>query len=174
MRFRSTKTWSTIGLVALLTLVLDQWSKAWVRSHLAPLDSWAIIPGAEKYFTITRSSNTGAAFGMLKGAGAFFVIVAVVIIAAILYYAYQMQEQSTILNIALGLEVGGALGNLMDRIRFGQVTDFIDFKIWPRYNLWPTFNLADAAITVGVILMAYVFLTMGETEEKRYSPPSHS
>jgi signal peptidase II len=72
------------------------------------------------------------------------------------------------------LELGGALGNLVDRIRFGQVTDFIDFKLWPRYNLWPTFNLADAAITIGVLLMAYVFLTMEDAGQERYLPPSRS
>ncbi len=174
MRLKSTKTWAIIGTVALLTLGLDQWSKAWVRSHLAPLDSWAIIPGAEKYFAITRASNTGAAFGMFRGGGAFFVVVAVIIIAAMLYYAYRMEEQSTLLSIALGLELGGAMGNLLDRILFGQVTDFIDVKLWPRYNLWPTFNLADAAITIGVLLMAYVFLTAEDTSQERYRPPSHS
>ena len=174
MRLKSTKSWTIIGIAALLVLSMDQWSKAWVRSHLAPMDSWGIIPGAEKYFTITRASNTGAAFGMFKGGGMFFVVVAVVIISAILYYAYRMEEQSLLLSLALGLELGGALGNLVDRIRFGQVTDFIDFKLWPRYNLWPTFNLADAAITIGVLLMAYVFLTMEDAGQERYFPPSRS
>ncbi len=174
MRVKSAKTWTIIGLIALLTLTLDQWSKSWVRSHLAPLDSWTMIPGMEKYFAITRASNTGAAFGMFRGGGAFFVVVAVVIIVAILYYAYRMEEQATLLSIALGLELGGALGNLVDRVRFGQVTDFIDVKLWPRYNLWPTFNVADAAITIGVLLMAYAFLTMEETGREQYLPPNHS
>ena len=158
-RKRSAWLWGVAAAVALVTIFLDQWSKIWVRSHLRPLESIELIPGTGRIFTITRSSNTGAAFGMFKGGGAFFIVVTVLVIAAILYYAWSLRKMNWMVAVSLGLELGGALGNFIDRLRFGRVTDFIDF------HFWPIFNFADTAIVIGVIIMGYLFLreeTLGE------------
>jgi signal peptidase II len=102
---------------------------------------------------------------MFKGGGFLFIIITFFIIAAILYYAWSLEKMNWIVAAALGLELGGALGNLIDRLRFGKVTDFIDF------HFWPIFNVADTAIVIGVILMGYVFLL---EEAKGQDPdPAH-
>ncbi len=152
LKERSVWLWGVAFVVMLVTIFLDQWSKSWIRANLRPFESIELIPGTGRIFTITRSSNTGAAFGMFKGGGFFFLIVTVVVIVAILYYAWSLKKLNWIIAVSLGLELGGALGNFVDRLRFGRVTDFIDF------HFWPIFNVADTAIVIGVILMGYMFL----------------
>ena len=112
---------------------------------------------------MTHIHNSGAAFGLFQGYSFTLTIIALVGIALLLVYAFVIYRRVPFLDnvpnrVALGLILGGTIGNLIDRLRFGYVTDFIDF------NLWPAFNIADSAITVGAILFAYSILFIARTE----------
>ena len=140
-----------IPLAWLLAVVaLDQATKALVMDRFAMFELLPVIPGL---FDLTYLTNTGAAFGMLAGAKSvwrqvFFVGVAVAAIGAMVFSYKQFRNQSQIFAHAIGLIAGGAVGNLIDRLRFGAVVDFLYFHLGTHY--WPAFNVADSAITVGV------------------------
>jgi len=134
--------------VALVVFAADQISKYLVRSHLALGQSWP--PDAP--VRLTFQTNTGAAFGLLQDQGIFLMLVALVVIGVILFYHRFLGQDTWLIRASLGLQLGGALGNLVDRIRDGFVTDFIDLQVWP------IFNLADSAICVGVAILAYYLL----------------
>ena len=139
-------------LTALLIVAADQFSKIWIRSY--PEGQPIFDAG---FFRITHIHNTGAAFGLFQGHSFALTIVTLVGIAVILLFALLLYRHSPYLDnmlsrVALGLVLGGTIGNLIDRLRFGYVTDFIDF------GFWPAFNIADSAITVGVIIFAYSLL----------------
>ena len=130
--------------LAAAVIAFDQLTKHLVRAYIDPGDtfpeSWAV--------RLINVSNTGAAFGILQNQGAFLVITSLVgVVAILLYYLYPPFEYWP-MTAALALVLGGAVGNLSDRIRLGEVTDFIDF---PRY---PSFNVADSSIVVGVAVLA--------------------
>jgi len=143
---------------ALLTLIADQLSKNLVLSRLNPGQSWNPIAPLTRWVSITHVTNTGAAFGLFRDQGSFFIVIAVVVAAAIIFYYRQLPAGQWWLKLSLGLQLGGAVGNLLDRLRLGYVVDFIDFKIWP------VFNLADSAIVIGVAILAYYLLRRGEKE----------
>jgi signal peptidase II len=138
--------------VALLALSLDQFTKYLVETRLPPYQSWAPIPALDPFFRITHTTNTGAAFGLFQGGGWFFGILAAVVAVAIIYYSLTLPRGHYALRLALGLQLGGALGNLVDRVRLGHVTDFLDF------GPWPVFNLADLSVVSGVVLLAWLML----------------
>jgi len=144
------------SLTALLALVADQLSKLWIRSNLDIGQSLFEVG----IFQITRfPPNTGAAFGLFPDHSFALTIVAIVGIALLLVYAFVISPRFLSLDnllgrSALGLILGGTIGNLIDRLRFDGVTDFISIGIWP------AFNLADSAIVVGVILFAYPLLRL--------------
>ena len=140
-------------VVALTVLALDQATKLIVRQHLRPGQNIPIIPDL---FDLTYVLNPGAAFGILAGSSPsyrnpFFIAVSLLAILLIVYYHHRHGEERTFPIFGLGLILGGASGNLLDRLRFGMVVDFLDLHIG-RYH-WPAFNVADAAITIGVGLM---------------------
>ena len=134
--------------VAVAVLALDQLSKHVVRATLergeAFPESWPV-----RFVYVT---NTGAAFGILQEQNAFLVITTIIGVAAILLYYWYPPFEHAIMTVAVGMLLGGAIGNLSDRLRLGEVTDFIDF---PRY---PSFNAADSSIVVGVALLVILFL----------------
>ncbi|MCX5875657.1 MAG: signal peptidase II [Deltaproteobacteria bacterium] len=140
-----------IPLAWLLAVVaLDQVTKALVMDRFAMFELLPVIPGL---FDLTYLTNTGAAFGMLAGAKSvwrqvFFVGVAVAAIGVMVFSYKQFRNQGQIFAHAIGLIAGGAVGNLIDRLRFGSVVDFLYFHLGTHY--WPAFNVADSAITVGV------------------------
>jgi signal peptidase II len=145
-----------------IIVVLDQWTKALVRENLALGNIWAPWPWIEPYVRIVHWNNTGAAFGMLQGFGDVFTILAIIVAIAILYYYPQVPREDWLLRLAMGLQLGGALGNLVDRLTIGSVTDFI--MIWN----FPVFNISDASISTGVaILIISVWLN-----ERKQGPPS--
>ncbi len=156
----SRSTWVLLAIAA-ATLIADQATKFWVVTYLAPHGAWAPIPALSNFFTIEYTTNTGAAFGLFKDWGPVFIGVAVVVIAAILVYQNQVPQEAWLVRLALGLQLGGALGNLTDRLRVGHVTDFIYF------HFWPLFNVADMSIVGGVILLAFTMLR----EERKPSVP---
>jgi signal peptidase II len=136
-------------LVAATVFALDQATKAVIRDWLAVGESW---PSEDWLVKLTHVTNTGAAFGILQGQGLFLTITAVIAIGAIVfYYAYPPLEHG-LMRVAMGLLLGGAFGNLLDRLRFGEVTDFIDF---PRY---PEFNVADSSIVIGLVIIGGFFV----------------
>ncbi len=138
--------------IALVIAVLDQYTKALVRANLPLNVSWMPIAWLDRFVTLTHVRNTGAAFGILPHLGGVFRIVSLVVIAAIIFYFRQLAGTSWLLRLAFGLQLGGATGNLIDRLARGYVTDFIDVRVWP------IFNVADSAIVVGTILLAYYAL----------------
>jgi signal peptidase II len=131
-------------ITALLVLVIDQLTKYFVKANLTLSES---VPVINNFFHITLIQNFGISFGMLNVSALrwIFVIITIIIIGLILYYYKQIKKQFPLICAALIL--GGALGNLMDRILLGFIVDFIDFRIWP------AFNIADMAITIGVIAL---------------------
>ncbi|MFA5881632.1 MAG: signal peptidase II [Eubacteriales bacterium] len=128
-------------LLALGLLALDQWSKWLVMSKMIQGESIPLIDGV---FHLTYVRNPGAAFGMLPYKTAFFVIITAVVVVGILVFSSRIPKGRILLKAGLALQVGGAVGNLIDRLRFGHVIDFFDFRIWP------VFNFADIGICIGV------------------------
>ncbi|MCG5051911.1 MAG: signal peptidase II [Myxococcales bacterium] len=142
---------SALGLV---TILLDQWTKALARTHLRPLRFGEKKVVVEGFFDLRYSENPGVAFGMfqdLQGGRVILTLVAAFALAMVVVYLRRADDRHYRLHAALGLIGGGAIGNLIDRIAYGRVTDFI---VW-RYQSfeWPAFNIADAALVVGVGLM---------------------
>lgn len=144
--------WLLLFGVAALTIALDQATKAYVAAHLALHESWMPIRAVEPYFRFTHVHNTGAAFGIFPQGGSIFLVIAVVVSVIIVYYYRQIPEGSLLVRLALGLQMGGALGNVIDRVRLGYVVDFFNVE------LWPVFNIADSAIVLGVVLLALEML----------------
>ena len=133
-------------------VVADQWSKVWIRSY--PEGQQIFKFGL---FSIVHVHNTGAAFGLFQGYSFALTIVAIIGIIIILFLALSFSSRLPFLSswlgkLSLGLMLGGAVGNLIDRLRLGYVTDFIDV------GFWPAFNVADSAVTVGVLIFAYALL----------------
>ena len=144
---RAAPPWRRAGLVALVVLACDQVTKALVSSSIALGDSRHVLPGV----TLVHAENSGVAFSLLTGSEVAVVIVTLVIVAAVLAY-FATHGGRRLLWLVTGLIVGGALGNLLDRVRVGAVTDFIQLPHWP------AFNVADASITLGVVAL---FLILG-------------
>lgn len=145
-------------LISLAVLVVDQWSKWWIERHLDFHDSISIIPGCLDF---THVSNTGVAFGLLPAHGdltatLLLTLLGLVALGVIGYYFLRTPADHRLLLASLSLVLGGALGNLLDRIAAGAVTDFIDFYVGDWH--WHTFNVADSAITIGIVLMALELL----------------
>lgn len=137
--------------VALFVLGIDQLSKRLVLRHLSLGEPWNPIACLRDLVSLTYVTNTGAAFGLFPDHGVFFIAIAVIVVIAIFAYHRHLPDKALV-RASLGLQLGGALGNLTDRVRYGHVIDFIDFKVWP------VFNLADSAIVIGVAVLAYYIL----------------
>jgi len=139
-----------LGCVGVLVVLADQMSKAWIRANLSTGQSLFDI----EFFRIIHIHNTGAAFGLFQGHSFTLTILAFVGIVVILLLVFVLHSRwsfadSMLVRAAIGLVMGGTIGNLIDRLfNEGRVTDFIDFKVWP------AFNVADSAVTVGVIIIA--------------------
>jgi signal peptidase II len=144
-----TKYMRFAGIVALVVLV-DQVTKVQVLKTMPLLKSIVVIPG---FFNLTHVHNPGGAFGFLAQNGSpwrhwMFLAAAVIALSMILYFHHQTPKTHPLLGLGLALIFGGAIGNLIDRLRFGEVIDFLDFYV--AHLHWPTFNVADSAVTVGV------------------------
>ena len=136
---------------ALTCLSLDQITKFWVFSTFRTDQSLVII---ENFFSITLKHNPGAAFGLFRGQPiTFFLIVSFIAISFILYFIIRSDPSRTMLSAAHSLILGGAMGNISDRVRMGSVVDFLDVHYYGR--VWPTFNVADVAIVIGVFFFMW-------------------
>jgi len=152
--------------VSAIVIVLDLATKAWVSSALANCDVVRVAP----FFNVILTHNTGAAFSFLAGACGwqrwFFTAVAIVISIA-LVVMLRRPHRDLLVPLALALVLGGALGNLWDRLMLGHVVDFLQFHAGGYY--WPAFNVADSAITVGVALLVWDGLRGGEKARTKAS-----
>lgn len=152
-------------LIAGTVIGLDQWTKALVRIKLQYTEIWSPWSWLTPYARIVHWKNTGAAFGMLQNYGDIFGVLAILVALAILYYFPQVPRQDWILRLAMGLQLGGAVGNLIDRITIGSVTDFISL------GSFPVFNVADASISVGVAVLV-VGMWFKDRQEKKLAQHS--
>jgi len=141
-----------------VVIVFDQLSKAWIWRTLGPAEGSSVaLLGS--WLKLTLVKNTGVAFGLFQHIPYFFTITSVLIsIGAILFYRYQLPNDQPWVQISLGMIVGGAIGNIIDRMRLGFVIDFVHVTWFPGI-----FNLADSAITIGVIMLAAYLLLIGES-----------
>ena len=152
-----------LGL-SLLVIFLDQVSKLAIAGSMQLYQSIPVIP----FFKLTYVHNTGAAFSFLSEAGGwqrwFFAALALVISGVIAVWLARLKHHETLLAVALSLVLGGAIGNLIDRLVYGYVIDFLDvyYQTWH----WPAFNIADSAITIGVILMLMESFGLGKSGDR--------
>lgn len=150
-------------LLALGIILIDQISKRLIEANMPLNSQWEPIAGLAPYFQFTHVTNRGTAFGLFTGASWLFALFAVVVSLGIAVFNYDLPTRSRPVRLALGLIVGGALGNLIDRLRQGFVTDFIDFDLSPILKIrladWAIFNLADLCVVTGAILLAYLLFT---------------
>jgi signal peptidase II len=137
--------WTRVALVAIIVIAADQISKVILSSSLAAGAQTRLVPGV----TLIHTTNTGAAFSLFSGSAGAVTILALVVLGALVGFFARHRSQG-LLWLPCGLIVGGAIGNLVDRVRLGAVTDFIKLPDWP------AFNLADSAITIGVIVLVAI------------------
>lgn len=143
---------SIVGIV----LVLDQITKYVIRTQVKLHDTITVIPG---FFNITHVRNRGAAFGLLSDLpdvwrSAFFIVVTILAVSALVALIVKTQERLPVYSFSL--IAGGALGNLVDRLQYGEVVDFVQWYVRSYY--WPSFNVADSSITIGVVLLGIEML----------------
>lgn len=154
--------------LAALLLGVDQLSKSLIIANLDVYESYVPIPALAWLFQFTHIHNTGAAFGMFPSGGLFFTAIAIIVAIAIVIYTRKLDAGHYLLRIALGMQLGGALGNLIDRLRLGYVTDFIDVIPFPAI-----FNIADASIVGGVVVLFYLMLLETIEEQRQKKQKSH-
>ncbi|OPX84684.1 MAG: Lipoprotein signal peptidase [Pelotomaculum sp. PtaB.Bin104] len=147
-------------LIIFLTLFLDQVSKALIQMMMYHGES---IPVLQPVFYLTYILNPGAAFGLLAYQTPLFIAVAILLTVGVLFVYRQLPRDRYLLRSGLALILGGALGNLTDRVRHGFVVDFLDFRIWP------VFNLADMAIVAGACLLVWELLKGDEKQQRNES-----
>ena len=160
----STAEKSILFVVTACVLLLDYVTKVFIEGWLPLHESWSPSADLAAYFQITHVSNSGAAFGIFPSGSVIFMVVAVVVSVAIILYNQSMPANSHLYRVALGLQLGGALGNFLGRLRLdGRVTDFLDF------GPVPVFNIADMSIVVGVIMLALLMFRDQRREQKERS-----
>ncbi len=153
MRIGNHRIWAVPTLIGLCVVIADQISKAWVVQSLGPETMTRFIPIIGDTARIAYSHNTGVAFSMFQGRPQLLAFTSLAIVAgAIYFYITQLPYQRLFVQIILGFILGGAFGNIIDRVRLGYVVDFI------QVGWFPIFNLADSAITVGASLLMLLFL----------------
>ena len=137
--------------VAAIVFTLDQISKFLIVQNIPLWGYWSISENIARLFRFTFTTNTGAAFGMFPKFGVVFMIIAILVVIGIVIFSHHLPIESTWVRVSLGLQLGGAMGNLLDRILRGFVVDFFDV------GFWPIFNIADVAVVVGVCMLVYYF-----------------
>ena len=157
---KAIKSYSVLIPTAGVLIALDQWTKAIVRQNLDLGEMWMPLEWLSPYARIVHWYNTGVAFGMFQDKNLLFSILALAISVFLIIFYPKLTEEDWFLRIALGMQLGGSLGNLIDRITIGHVTDFISV------GNFPVFNIADASISVGVAVMI-LGLWVEEKKEKQ-------
>lgn len=152
-------------VIVVLVIVSDQLTKLWIVNNFKLYDVREVIPG---FFNIIYVVNTGAAFSMFADVDSpwrhyFFVIIGLVAIVGLSYFTYTLRKEHSLFAIGLGLIAGGAIGNLIDRLYYGHVVDFLD--VYVKGYHWPAFNVADSAICVGAVL--YLVMTLLQARQEK-------
>ena len=147
-------------LLGLAVVLLDQLTKQWIRSVFVYAESRPVIDG---FFNLTYVRNDGAAWNILSGHGLVLILISVAVLVLLLIYRRSFLQEQFSHKILLGLMVGGIVGNLIDRIRFGWVTDFLDFQFGTYH--YPSFNIADSAICIAVGL--YIITNLLDEKKKQ-------
>ncbi len=148
-------------LIATLIVIVDQLTKFFIRKYMVYGETWAPWDWLMPYARLLYIHNTGAAFGMFKDANPIFMGLAVIVSGVIIYYYPHIPENEKVIRFALSLQLAGAVGNLIDRIFFGRVTDFISV------GNFAIFNVADSSITVGVIILLIAVWLQDRNEKKK-------
>jgi signal peptidase II len=161
-----TQHWVFLGAVVSLVLLLDQVTKALIVANFSLYERWTPIPLLSNFFEITYTRNTGAAFGMFQSAGNIFLVIATVASVVIIYYYRQLPAEAWAIRLALGMQMGGALGNALDRLTRGHVVDFLHVFYRPHFD-YPVFNLADSFIVTGVLLLIFWLWRADQQEAKK-------
>jgi signal peptidase II len=156
-------------LFAAIVVALDQATKGLAASHLMPGESISVLGD---FIRLTLVHNTGAAFGLFPGSRVPFIVVSVVAIGVVLYLFFRETYRSVANRVLLGCILGGAIGNLIDRVRLGYVVDFIDIGFGTAR--WPVFNAADSAVTIGVLLLAWNLARSGRVAAPHSEDPSRA
>lgn len=152
-----------IATIAAVIVTLDQWTKWLVRVNIPTGGTW-LPEGLEwlsPYARIVHWYNTGAAFGMFQNASMVFTVLAFIVIAVIIYYYPHVENADWSLRLAMSMQLGGAIGNLIDRLALGRVTDFLSI------GTFPVFNVADASISVGAAVLLLGVWLMERAEKKQ-------
>lgn len=155
------KKYGYLFLVSGIVILLDQLSKILVRSQLLFGAIWAPWPALEEFFKIVHWKNTGMFMGVLEGFGLLFTLLAVVVAAAGLYFFPRIQRTERALRLGFSLQLGGVVGNLIDRLVVGHVTDFISIRGLP------VMNIADIAIYAGLLILAFSVLLRPENKKNQ-------
>ncbi len=160
LKLPSAKTTQSLLLIilAVSAIALDQLTKYLVRANM----EWGQSIPSEGFIRLTYTTNTGGAFGIFANQTFLLAIAAVLGILVFLVYFRYIPLENRLLQVGLGLDLGGAIGNLIDRLRFGEVTDFI------RIGSWPVFNVADSAIVVGTVLIVYYLVFIAQKKARGY------
>lgn len=148
----SARAWALAGALAALVLIADQAAKAAIEAHLVPGEYVGVLGPLD----LTLAHNRGVAFGLAGGAGVPLILITLLALSVV-GYLFARDPTRSGMWVAAGLLAGGAVGNLADRVRVGEVTDFVAI------SSWPPFNLADVAITFGVLALVYIYLRDGES-----------
>lgn len=152
-------------LIASIIVLLDQWTKNLVRTLIPFGNSWSPWPWLAPYVRIVHWQNTGAAFGMLQGFNLVFTVLAFIVSIVILYYFPRVPRNEWALRLAMTMQLGGAVGNLIDRLTQGTVTDFISV------GSFAVFNIADASISVGTAILILA-VWINERKQKKLAKTS--
>ena len=142
-----------LAAIAGLVLALDQLSKSWVRTTFSLGETWMPWEWLAPYARVVNWHNTGMAFGLFQGGSDLILVLAIGVALLILFYYPSLAKEGWPVRLAIGLQLGGALGNLVDRVRLGHVTD------WISVGQFPVFNIADSAVTLGVVILLITLWT---------------
>ncbi len=153
-----------LPLVAAVVLIADQASKAWTVQNIPLNTTFDIIPSLKDIFVLTHITNAGAAFGLFPQLSIVFTFVALAVSVAIVFYYRSIPSGQWLVRLSLGLQLGGAIGNLIDRLRFGSVIDMFYVRFWP------VFNIADSAIVCGVVLLMWHLMRTSKPETASPEP----
>lgn len=160
-------------LIAAAVLCLDQVTKAIVDQNVGYQDSLVLLPWLDGWINITNTHNSGAAFGIFPQGNLVFIVIAVVVSAALVAYSRFLAPDGIVVRLSLGLQLGGALGNLVDRLRFGYVIDFIQLSFNNSIHL-TTNNVADFAIVSGVCVLGWYLIFARPARVEAAVPATHT
>jgi len=157
-----------VVVTALVVLALDQITKYWISLTLGQADAVHSVEVVGNWVRLSYTTNSGAAFGMFPAATIVFTVIAIVAVPVLLLARSYVADRAWWITIVFGMLMGGALGNLLDRVRLGYVVDFIDVGVGSLR--WPSFNIADSSFVVGIILLAIYLSLAGDAPEKNAEP----